>query len=106
MKWLITIVAAVAVSLAVTAFADEPVFMAPPDTGYLFSENLPGPMPGVKIVAEKPLNDVGIELYASHIADLEAEGRGVAAGGKGAVTVLDEKTRIWEELLAPVPSTE
>jgi hypothetical protein len=104
MKTLITIMTVVVLSLAVTAFADEPVFMAPPDTGTLFSQNLPGPMPGVTIAADRPLADVGVELYISHKAGFAVPGAtGVAAGGKAGI---DEKTRIWDDLLAPSLSAE
>jgi hypothetical protein len=42
-------------------------------------------------------------MYNSLLADrAESGARGVAAGGKGAVKVVDETTRIWDELLAPV----
>lgn len=106
MKSIITIMAVVVLSFAVTAFADEPVFMAPPDTGTLIYEASLIKTPighGEQFVAEKPLADVGVEMYNSLLADrAESGARGVAAGGKGAVKVVDETTRIWDELLAPV----
>ena len=107
MKTIITIMTVVVLSFAVTAFADGPVFMAPPDSGTLFTQNLPEPMEGAKIVADRPLADAGVELYISHTTELAAsEATGVAAGGRGGVRVVDENTRIWDELLAPVVSAE
>jgi hypothetical protein len=110
MKTLITIMTVAVLSFAVVAFADEPVFMAPPDTGTLIYEASLNKMPiegEAKFVAERPLTDAGIALYESHLADrAESGARGVAAGGRGGVKVVDERTRIWDDLLVPTPSAE
>ena len=105
MKSIITIMTVVVLSFAVTAFADDPAVLGGVDTGTAIYEASLNRMPieASAFVAEKPLADVGVEMYNSFLAhekDL-AEGRGIAAGGKGAVKVVDETTRIWDTLLAP-----
>jgi hypothetical protein len=103
MKTFITIMTVVVLSFAVTAFADDLAVLGGPDTGTVIYEASLIKMPigqGELFVAEKPLADVGVEMYNSHLADQKgfSGARGFAAGGKGAV---DETTRTWDELLAP-----
>ena len=114
MKKLITIGVVILLSLAVTAFADDPREMNQPDTGTLIYEAslAKGPvakgMPSSYI--EEVGKDVGTVLYESQLAfdaDFAARGKtGMAAGGVGAEKPVDENTLIWENLFGPKPSLE
>jgi hypothetical protein len=93
----------------VTAFADDPAEMNTRDTGtmlYQESQLTPTPSQATIIPEEKPV-EVGVATYEKYLAHekelAEFSGRGVAAGGKGAVKEVDENTRIWEFLFGPGP---
>ncbi|NTW65239.1 MAG: hypothetical protein HGB21_02830 [Nitrospirae bacterium] len=99
MKWFITIMTIIVLSFAVTAFADDPAEMNTRDTGtMLYQESLLLPTPiQATIIPEEKLVDVGVAMYEEYLAhEKEVAAFGVAAGGKGAVKVVDQNTRIWE----------
>ena len=108
MKSLITIMTIIVLMFAVTAFADDPADMNTRDTGTLIYEaslmRTPVHYEANIITEEKPV-DVGVAMYENYLAherELAAlGGRGVAAGGKGAVKEVDENTRIWESTFGP-----
>jgi hypothetical protein len=105
MKSLITIMTIIVLTFAVTAFADDPADMDTRDTGtMLYQESLTrAPVHfEAKIINEEKQVDVGVAMYEQYLAEekalAESGGRGVAAGGTGAVKEVDENTRIWESI--------
>lgn len=104
MRSIVTIVAVLMLSFAVTAFADDFAVLTGPDTGAIIYEASLSKMPvghEAQFTLDKPVSDVGIMLYESFLAERAEAGKGVAAGGRGGAPVVDENTRIWDALVAP-----
>src|SRR5512139_1056059 len=105
MKKFIIIGVVIVLSLAVTAFADDPREMNQPDTGTLIYQASLAKGPVAKGLPSSYIEEVGTVLYESQLAfdaDLAARGKtGMAAGGVGAEKEVDENTLIWETLFGP-----
>ena len=62
---------------------------------------IPTPIKATIISEEKPV-DVSVAMYEENLAhEKEVAAFGLAAEGKGAVTEVDEHTRIWESFFGP-----